>query len=100
MSGTVIGGEHLLLININDRIYAYADTCPHQKSRLSEGTFTEGTVRCARHNWEFDACTGAGVNPRNACLKSFPIKVDGEYILVDFEAIRAWTSIAEGGQER
>lgn len=100
MMATAVDGEQLLLVNINDQVFAYADSCPHQKSRLSEGTLTEGILRCARHHWEFDACNGTGVNPRNTCLKSFPIKLEGEYILVDLETIGASTCATEGGQER
>ena len=35
-----VNGKCLLLVNVDDRVYAYADICPHQKSRLSEGTLT------------------------------------------------------------
>jgi len=83
MMGLEVDGEPVLLVNIDNRIYAYADICPHQKSRLSEGTLSDKVLRCARHHWEFDVCSGSGENPRNACLKLFPIRVDGEDILVD-----------------
>jgi toluene monooxygenase system ferredoxin subunit len=33
MMGLEVDGNHILLINVDDRIYAYADACPHQKSR-------------------------------------------------------------------
>lgn len=36
MLGLEVNGKQILLINIDDHIYAYADACPHQKSRLSE----------------------------------------------------------------
>ena len=68
-----INGEHILLTNVDGRIYAYADCCPHQNSRLSEGTLTGKILRCARHHWEFDVCSGSGVNPQNTCLRVFPI---------------------------
>ena len=41
MIGLEVDGEPILLVNVDDHIYAYADACPHQKSRLSEGTLTE-----------------------------------------------------------
>lgn len=78
-----VDGESILLVNIDDHIYAYADACPHQKSRLSEGTLIGTTIRCARHLWEFDACSGGGINPQNTCLQGFPVRLDGEDILVD-----------------
>src|SRR6202044_4147556 len=86
MRGLKVNGEPILLVNLDDHIYAYADACPHQKSRLSEGTLTGKVIRCARHHWEFDVCTGNGVNPQNACLRVFPIRLDGQYILVDIDA--------------
>ncbi len=84
-----MNGERVLLVNVENRIYAYADICPHQGSRLSEGTLTDKVLRCERHHWEFDVCSGSGVNPRNACLKPFPIRVDGEDILVDIDDVKS-----------
>jgi len=100
MMGLEINGERVLLVNIDNRIYAYADICPHQKSRLSEGTLTDKILRCARHHWEFDVCTGSGVNPRDACLKVFPIRVDGDDILVDIDDVGSLGADVDGEKER
>jgi toluene monooxygenase system ferredoxin subunit len=85
MMGLELNGNRILLVNMEYHIYAYADACPHQNSRLSEGTLTGKILRCARHHWEFDVCSGYGVNPQNSCLKPFPIRLDGEDILVDID---------------
>src|ERR1700675_3651864 len=100
MVGLDVNGENILLVNVESHIYAYADICPHQKSRLSEGTLTDKTLRCARHHWEFDVCSGSGVNPRNACLKPFPIRVDGEDILVDIDDVKSLAAGVDGEKER
>lgn len=100
MMGLEVNGECIVLVNVDNRIYAYADVCPHQKSRLSEGTLTNKVLRCGRHHWEFDACSGSGVNPRNACLKLFPIKVDGEDILVEIDDVRNLEAEVDGENER
>jgi toluene monooxygenase system ferredoxin subunit len=97
MVGLEVNGAHILLINVDNHLYAYADACPHQKSRLSEGTLTERILRCARHHWEFDVCSGSGVNPQNTCLTAFPIRVDGEDILVDIDAVRTLDTVEEEG---
>jgi toluene monooxygenase system ferredoxin subunit len=99
MIGLEVNGERVLLLNVDNRIYAYADVCPHQKSRLSEGTLTDKILRCGRHHWEFDVCSGSGVNPRNACLKLFPIRVDGEDILVDIDEVRSLGVGVDGEKE-
>ena len=98
--GLEVNDERILLVNVDNHIYAYADACPHQKSRLSEGTLTDKILRCARHHWEFDVCSGSGVNPRNACLKMFPIRVDGEDILVDIDDGRSLGAGVDGEKEQ
>jgi len=100
MMGLEVNGNRILLVNLDDHIYAYADACPHQNSRLSEGTLTGKVLCCARHQWEFDVCSGSGVNPENACLRPFPIRIDGEDILVDIDAIGVSETAAEGEQLR
>jgi|ERR1700733_8819617 toluene monooxygenase system ferredoxin subunit len=100
MMGLEVNGERVLLVHVDNRIYAYADLCPHQESRLSEGTLMNRTLRCGRHHWEFDVCSGSGVNPRNACLKPFPVRVDGEDILVDLENINRSGVGVDGEKER
>jgi toluene monooxygenase system ferredoxin subunit len=99
MMGLEVDGKAILLINVDDQIYAYADVCPHQKSRLSEGSLMGKTLRCARHHWEFDVCSGSGVNPQNSCLKIFPIRLDGQDILVDIDAVTLLGAAVEEGNE-
>ena len=98
MMGIDVGGESILLVNVNDHIHACADACPHQKSRLSEGNLIGQTLRCARHHWEFDACTGNGINPQNACLRVFPVSIERRDILLDLDDERP-TQSAAGGRE-
>ena len=99
MMGLDVAGNSILLVNIDDHIYAYADECPHQKSRLSEGSLMEKTLRCARHHWEFDVCTGHGINPQNACLKMFPVSIESGDILIGLEDERSTESAARSEKE-
>ena len=100
MMGLEVNGKRILLVNIDNHVYAYADACPHQNSRLSEGTLTDKILRCTRHHWEFDVCSGSGVNPQNACMEPFPIRLDGEDILVDIDCVRTSGSAVEGEKDR
>jgi toluene monooxygenase system ferredoxin subunit len=95
MMGLELDGEDILLINVDDHVYAYADACPHQKSRLSEGSLMQRTLRCARHGWEFEACTGHGINPQSARLKALPVILDSHDILVDMDDTRSTETAAE-----
>ena len=100
MMGLDVGGNNILLVNVDDYIYAYADTCPHQKSRLSEGSLIGKTLRCARHHWQFDVCTGHGINPQNACLKVFPVSIESRDILLDLDDERSTEAAASRENER
>jgi toluene monooxygenase system ferredoxin subunit len=94
MMGLEVDGYSILLINIDEHIYAYGNACPHQKSRLSEGNLAGKTLRCARHHWEFDVCTGRGINPQNTSLKAFPVSIERGDILLDLEDGRSAESAA------
>jgi toluene monooxygenase system ferredoxin subunit len=100
MIGLDVNGHSILLVNVDDHIYAYADACPHQKSRLSEGSLMGTALRCARHHWEFDVCTGQGINPRNACLKAFPVSIESRDILLDVDDESSTESAAGRENER
>jgi toluene monooxygenase system ferredoxin subunit len=83
MKGLSIDGVPVLLLNIDGVIRAYADVCPHQRSRLSAGSLNEHVLTCASHQWQFDATTGRGINPKNACLSPIAVRIVESEILVD-----------------
>jgi toluene monooxygenase system ferredoxin subunit len=81
-----IEGQVVLLVNVDGSIRAYADSCPHLGTRLSQGSLQRNVLTCATHGWEFDASTGQGINPKTACLKSCAVKVENGDILIDVGA--------------
>lgn len=83
MMGLSIDGAPVLLLNIDGVIRAYEDFCPHQRSRLSAGSLQNNVLTCATHHWRFDAATGRGRNPKEACLSPIPVKIEQGDILVD-----------------
>jgi toluene monooxygenase system ferredoxin subunit len=85
MTSVVVEGKHVLLINIDDTIHAYEDACPHKRTPLHVGSLDGTVLTCATHQWEFDACTGAGINPDNTCLEAFAVEVHNGDILVDVD---------------
>jgi len=78
-----LGAVDVLLCNIDGQVYAYQDRCPHLANPLSEGKLRDNILTCAAHEWVFDARTGRGVNPVDTCLRRFPVRVDGDRIVVD-----------------
>jgi toluene monooxygenase system ferredoxin subunit len=82
MTAVHLGAAAVLLCNLDGTLVAYEDRCPHLASPLSEGALDAGVLTCAAHEWQFDARTGRGVNPASACLRRYPVRLDGEQIFV------------------
>jgi toluene monooxygenase system ferredoxin subunit len=84
--GTSAAGTAILLVNLGGKIYAYEDRCKHLGSPLSPGKMDGKMVTCNSHHWQYDLETGQGINPANVCLRSFPVKLEDNDILVDIDA--------------
>ena len=61
--------------------------CPHQDIPLVEGKFDGKLLVCRAHQWMFDASTGQGVNPSNCQLAEYPLKIDGDDVMVDTDGV-------------
>jgi toluene monooxygenase system ferredoxin subunit len=88
MMGLATEGCPVLLINVEGSLHAYADACPHLGTPLSLGSLKAGVLSCATHQWQFDARTGCGINPLDACLEPMPLKIQGDDILLDLEKVK------------
>lgn len=76
------GRHRILLLRLEDGIYAYEDRCAHLGMPLSEGKLRDGVLVCSAHHFEYDARTGRGINPRNLCLRRFPVVIENGKVWV------------------
>jgi len=81
------GREILVVWPTDGEIHAYQAICPHQDIPLIEGKFDSKVIICRAHQWAFDCNTGAGVNPSDCKLAKYPVKVEGEDVLVETDGI-------------
>lgn len=88
MRGVVAGGQRLLVLRLEAGLCVYRDRCPHQGYPLSDGKLEQGVITCKLHEHRFDAASGAGVNPRGACLTALPSRVENGQLLVELETPR------------
>jgi 3-phenylpropionate/trans-cinnamate dioxygenase ferredoxin component len=87
--------EAVALVRTEDGgVYALVDCCTHEDYPLSEGFVEEGQVECVLHGSRFDLATGhPDVPPAVAPVRTFPVKVDGDDVLVDLP--ERWAELAE-----
>jgi len=77
--------EALALFRTEDGgVYAVVDNCTHENYPLSEGWVEDTQVECALHGSCFDLRTGnPDVPPAVVPVRTFPVRVDGDDVLVD-----------------
>jgi toluene monooxygenase system ferredoxin subunit len=81
--GVDVCGRLVMLVNVEGIVCAYEDRCLHKGVRLSEGRLEGSVLTCAAHGWQYDARTGAGINPENVRLTHYPVQIEKGDILVD-----------------
>lgn len=74
MVPVAVDGRKLLLLRLDGKLRAYDDRCAHQGVALSEGKLEGGVLICRAHLYEYDARSGAGVNPRTVALRAYPVE--------------------------
>lgn len=78
-----IDGRRMLLANVNGRFCATDDTCTHEDASLSTGSLRGALVKCPLHGSRFNVCTGEALEePAEQNLKTYPVRVEGDNILV------------------
>jgi 3-phenylpropionate/trans-cinnamate dioxygenase ferredoxin subunit len=87
---TVASGSDVpvAIIRTDDgEFYAIDDLCTHGEVSLSEGEIQGCFVECWAHGSRFDVRTGEPDElPAIYPVKTYPVRVDGERVLVDVDA--------------
>lgn len=65
-----------------DEVFALRDKCPHKGGPLSQGIVHGKRVACPLHDWKIQLDSGDAVAPDEGCAASYPIKMQGEAILL------------------
>ncbi len=84
---TVNQQEILLVCAEGGEVKAFQGICPHQDIPLVDGKFDGTKIICRAHLWQFDACTGKGINPDDCALAEYPVRIDGEDVLVSTDGV-------------
>ena len=75
-------GISIAIYNVDGRIYATENTCPHAGGPLGEGILTGTHVVCPWHGWRYNVINGE--RPENPDFKvaCFPVEIQGNEIRV------------------
>jgi 3-phenylpropionate/trans-cinnamate dioxygenase ferredoxin subunit len=77
-----VEGYSIAVFNVDGKLYAIDDSCPHQGSSLAAGTLEGWVVTCSSHGMKVNVTggeqqPGAGMN-----VRTFPLELrpDGLYV--------------------
>jgi nitrite reductase (NADH) small subunit len=84
-----LGGRELAIFNLGGRFLAIENRCPHKGGPLSDGIVTGCAVVCPLHAWKVRLDTGGVERPgsADACVHTFPTRIEGDIVLVELPAI-------------
>jgi nitrite reductase (NADH) small subunit len=80
-----VDGIGICLANVNGELSALDNICPHRQGPLGQGWIEGDAVVCPWHSWAFHAKTGEAVYPENERVAVFPLRIEGENVLMDIE---------------
>lgn len=78
-----VNGIEICLANVNGDLSALDNWCPHRRGPLGQGWVEGETVICPWHAWAFHVKTGKAEYPEHESVGVFPLKVEGDEVLVD-----------------
>ncbi|HLQ50349.1 MAG TPA: Rieske (2Fe-2S) protein [Terriglobales bacterium] len=73
----------ICVANIDGTLTAMDNVCLHRGGPLGQGVVDGGKVICPWHGWEYDAKTGEASHNPAAKVAVYPIKVEGENVMVE-----------------
>lgn len=75
-------GEEIALFNVNGKIYALENGCPHMGGPLGEGDVENGCVTCPWHGYQFNVENGVCTNVPGYAAIPVGIEVKGNEIFL------------------
>jgi nitrite reductase (NADH) small subunit len=82
----IMGEESYAVCNVNGELHALAGICPHAGGPIGQGNVQDNMVICPWHEWAYDCRTGENDFDPTIKLDRFPVKSDGDDILIDPQA--------------
>ena len=83
---TVNSREIAVFRTREDQVFAIEGRCPHRGAPLAEGMLAGESVVCPFHGYRFELASGKCDQKSCQAVKTYPVRVDGEQILLQVKA--------------
>lgn len=77
-----VNGRAIALFNVEGKLYAIHNSCPHEGGPLADGRLKGYVVACPWHDLAFDIRNGQGTDGGGYCVGSYEVRVEGTDVWV------------------
>lgn len=81
-----VDGKTVALCHVEGEFHALDNSCPHAGGALAGGKLCGRHLSCPVHGWRFDVTTGALAVAPSISVAKFPVRLDGDRVLVGVAA--------------
>jgi nitrite reductase/ring-hydroxylating ferredoxin subunit len=90
-----VDSRAVLVVLVDGAVAAYEDGCRHRGTSLVDGPVRDCVVTCPGHFWRYDLRTGARADASGEPLPRFPVREEGDVVLVDLPDLPPAMSVRE-----
>ena len=80
-----VNGRSVVLFNIEGRLHAIDNSCPHNGASLASGRLVGNVLQCPAHGLRFDLATGCTPGSGGLCLKTYPVQETDGHVVIQLE---------------
>jgi|SRR5437868_14672903 len=78
-----LGDKTICVANVDGKLAAMDNVCLHRGGPLGQGIIDQGKIVCPWHGWQYDPVTGAATHNAEAKVKVYPVKVEGDDLVIE-----------------
>ena len=82
----IINDIPIALFNINGKIIAWDNRCPHRGASLYDGNISQKIIQCKFHLWEFDVRTACAIKNSKIKVRTFPVEIQKDAIFINLKS--------------
>jgi len=80
-----VGERVVCVANVQGIVSAIDNVCLHRGGPLGQGVIEGDKLVCPWHGWQYDPQTGEAAHDPAAKVKVYPLKFEGDDVMVDLE---------------
>lgn len=78
-------GRTVCLANVDGKLHALGNVCPHRGAPLGQGWIEDGKLVCPWHSWTFELASGCAEYPEGEKVEVFPLRIEGTEVEIELD---------------